>query len=169
MKVLGDRAKGPGKIYLTGGASAVLLGWRDSTLDVDLKLDPEPTGVFDALRQAKEDIGINIELASPDDFIPPLPGWKDRCLYIGREGHVEFLHYDFFAQALSKIERQHTQDVRDVRSMYSRNLITTEGLRQYFDAIRPHLDRYPALDADAFSQKLEMIIRQLGDANHGVT
>ena len=167
MKILGERAQSHGKVYLTGGASAVLMGWRDSTLDVDLKLDPEPAGVFDALRQAKEDIGINIELASPDDFIPPLPGWKDRCLSIAREGPVEFLHYDFHAQALSKIERQHAQDVSDVHSMFSSNLITIEGLRQYFDAIRLHLDRYPALDADAFSGKLQAVIRQLEEPKNG--
>jgi len=27
------------RVYLVGGATAVLLGWRDSTVDVDVKLD----------------------------------------------------------------------------------------------------------------------------------
>lgn len=41
MHELGMKAKGPGKIYLTGGASAVLIGWRASTVDIDLKLEPD--------------------------------------------------------------------------------------------------------------------------------
>ncbi|MGH8595545.1 MAG: DUF6036 family nucleotidyltransferase, partial [Gammaproteobacteria bacterium] len=115
MQLLGNRARGPGTIYFTGGASAVLLGWRDMTLDVDLKLDPEPDGVFGAIRDAKEELGINIELAAPDDFIPPLPGWRERSVFIARVGPVDFKHYDFYAQVLAKIERGHRQDTSDVR------------------------------------------------------
>jgi len=33
MAALGRAARGPGAIYLTGGATAVLLGWRESTID----------------------------------------------------------------------------------------------------------------------------------------
>ena len=47
---LGEAAKGPGKIYLVGGGSIVLLGeGRDSTIDFGLKLDPEPPGIFEAI------------------------------------------------------------------------------------------------------------------------
>ena len=43
IEQLGKRARGPGRIYLVGGSSIVLLGkGRQSTIDVDLKLDPEP-------------------------------------------------------------------------------------------------------------------------------
>ncbi len=112
MQLLGRRALGTGTVYFTGGASAVLLGWREMTLDIDLKLAPEPDGVFAALRDAKEELGINIELAALDDFIPAVPGWQERSLFIAQVGAVEFRHYDFYGQALSKIERGHAQDVR---------------------------------------------------------
>ncbi len=155
MQLLGRRALGSGTIYFTGGASAVLLGWREMTLDIDLKLAPEPDGVFAALRDAKEELGINIELAAPDDFIPAVPGWQERSLFIAQVGAVEFRHYDFYGQALSKIERGHAQDVRDVQSMLAEKWVQPEMLRVYFEAIAPHLSRYPALDADAFRRKLE--------------
>lgn len=48
MAALGKHARGPGRIYLTGGATAVLHGWRPMTIDVDLKPDPEPAGLFDS-------------------------------------------------------------------------------------------------------------------------
>jgi hypothetical protein len=49
------------------------LGWRDSTIDVDLSFDPEPDGVFDAIPALKRELSINVELASPLDFIPEVP------------------------------------------------------------------------------------------------
>jgi len=108
---LGAHVRGPAKIYLTGGATAVLEGWRDMTIDVDLKAVPEPGGWFEAIAELKESIGINVKLASPDDFIPALPGWQERSRFITARGSVEFYHYDPYAQALAKIERGHERDL----------------------------------------------------------
>ena len=41
MRALGDAASREGECFLTGGATAVLLGWRATTLDVDIRLEPE--------------------------------------------------------------------------------------------------------------------------------
>jgi hypothetical protein len=155
MLELGRAARGPGRIYFTGGTSAVLVGWRPATHDVDLKLDPEPPGVFGAIPGLKQTLDINVELAAPEDFIPPLPGWQARSVPIATHGAVEFLHYDFHAQALSKIERGHAQDLSDVREMLARGLVTRERLRELYDAIEPELLRYPALDPASFRAKVE--------------
>jgi hypothetical protein len=77
MEALGKEARGPGCIYFTGGTSALLIGWRGSTVDVDIRLDPEPSGIFQAIAKLKQELNINIELASPQDFLPSLPGWRD--------------------------------------------------------------------------------------------
>jgi len=102
MEAIGKASKDSGRIYFTGGVSAVLLGWRAMTVDVDLKFDPEPTGIFDVLPKLKDELNINIELAAPDNFIPLLPGWRERSQFIGRNGKIDFYHYDFYSQALSK-------------------------------------------------------------------
>lgn len=107
MKGLGERVHGAGRIYLVGGATAVLSGWRESTIDIDLKPVPEPPGLFQAIAAIKDEMDVNIELASPDHFIPVLPGWEERSRYFGRFGPVEFFHYDFYAQALAKLQRGH--------------------------------------------------------------
>lgn len=39
MEALGKAARSPARVYLTGGATAVLEGWRGSTVDVDLNVD----------------------------------------------------------------------------------------------------------------------------------
>ncbi|HXN41504.1 MAG TPA: DUF6036 family nucleotidyltransferase [Myxococcaceae bacterium] len=154
MNALSRAAKGPGAIYFTGGASAVLEGWRESTIDVDLKLDPEAPGIFEALPRLKDELDLNVELASPDDFIPALPDWKSRSPLIAAQGPLRFYHYDFFAQALSKIERGHSQDVLDVDEMFRRHLVNSAELRSLFERIRPGLNRFPAIDEDDFANKV---------------
>jgi hypothetical protein len=150
MVALGGRVRGPGRIYLTGGATAVLHGWRPTTIDVDLKPDPEPPGLFEALAQLKDELDLNVELASPDHFIPAIPGWQERSLFIARHGPVEFFHYDPYGQALSKLQRGHDRDTLDVRSLVRSGLIRKDRLREMFALIEPQLIRYPALDPASF-------------------
>ena len=155
MEELGRRAKSPGRVYLVGGASALWEGWRTTTIDVDLKLAPEPSGIFEAIRLLKDQLHVNIELASPDDFLPPLPGWEERSVHIGRYGLVDFFHYDFYGQALAKIDRGHSRDLLDARAMASRRLIRPDELRRLFESVRPALLRYPAVDEDVLARRLE--------------
>ena len=107
----------------------------------------------------KERLSINIELASPGDFIPELPGWRERSQFIVREGKISFLHYDFYAQALSKIERSHSRDLGDVREMIARKLVLPEKLLELFMLIEPVLYRYPALDPASFRARVESVAR----------
>ena len=150
MAALGSRVKGTGRIYLTGGATAVLHGWRPMTIDIDLKPDPEPPGLFEAIAGLKNELDINVELASPDDFIPAVPGWRERSLFIARHGSLDFYHYDPYGQALSKLQRRHDRDLQDVRSMLRAKLVTADRLREMFALIKPQLIRHPAIDPASF-------------------
>jgi hypothetical protein len=40
-RALGRVARHPTRLYLTGGASAVLEGWRASTVDIDVRFEPD--------------------------------------------------------------------------------------------------------------------------------
>ncbi len=108
-----------------------------------------------AVPELKEQLRINIELAAPDDFIPELPGWQERSPFIAREGNIDFFHYDFYAQALSKIERDHILDRQDVRTMFANGLIKPDQLLQLFSEIEPQLYRYPAIDPPSFRRRGE--------------
>jgi hypothetical protein len=155
MRELGRAARAPVCVYLTGGATAVLTGWRSSTVDIDLKLVPDDDAVLRAIPRLKESLRINVELASPDDFVPVPDGWEARSRFIAQEGALAFYHYDFVAQALSKIERGHDRDRTDVREMLRRGLVTADALRSAFDAIEPRLFRYPSIDPRAFRHALD--------------
>lgn len=158
MTGLGRRTKKNSRVYLTGGATAVLLDWRDATIDIDIKLVPETDEIFQAISELKDEIDVNIELASPGEFIPPLPGWEERSIFIADHGQLHFFHYDLYAQVLAKIERGHAQDQKDVNEMLSRNLINREKLWHFFESIQPQLIRYPAIDAEAFAAKVKEAI-----------
>ena len=90
MRAFRVEAVSDARTYFTGGATAVLLGWRDSTIAIDLRIFPESDPLFRALPSLKETLEINVELASPATFIPELPGWEDRSLFIAREGDFPF-------------------------------------------------------------------------------
>jgi hypothetical protein len=144
-----------GTCYLAGGATAVLLGWRQSTIDIDLKLDPEQDDRLRALPGLKADLEINVELASPGDFIPLPPEWQDRSISIGRFSSLTVLHLDLYAQALAKLERGHARDLEDVSAMIERGFVERPKLLELFEAIEPELYRFPAVDPPTFRVAVE--------------
>ncbi len=160
MKAVGAEAPRSTRVYFTGGASAVLLGWRETTIDVDIKIVPERDQILRAIPRLKESLEINVELASPGDFIPELPGWESRSPFVTREGGVSFYHYDFYAQSLAKIERSHMRDVEDVREMMARGLIEPDRVLRFFDKIEPELYRYPAIDPRSFRRAVQEMMKR---------
>jgi hypothetical protein len=160
---LGASARSPGACYITGGGSALLLGWRETTIDVDLKFDPEPAGVFDAIPGLKRALQVHVELAAPSDFLPPLRQWRERCAFIGKYGQLEVYHYDFYSQALSKLERGHVKDLLDVSEMLRRKLIAPAELLGHAEAIRPEIKRYPAVDEESFVMRVKEFLERRQD------
>ncbi|MFQ5890976.1 MAG: DUF6036 family nucleotidyltransferase [Gemmatimonadota bacterium] len=158
MEALGRAARAEGRAYFTGGATAVLIGWREATIDVDLKLVPEQDAVLRAIPRLKDELRINVELASPADFIPVPAGWEDRSVFVAMTGRLSFFHFDLYAQALSKVERSHQQDLADVREMIDRKLVDGTRALEYFKRIEPELYRYPAIHAPSFRRAVEEIL-----------
>jgi hypothetical protein len=154
MRALGDEARADARVYFTGGVTAVLHGWRTSTLDVDVKFVPERDELYRAIPALKERLRLNVELASPSDFIPVHPAWEARSPFIAREGKLSFHHFDLCAQALAKIERGHAQDHDDVRSLLREGLVERQQLLDYFDVIAPQMYRFPAIDLATFRDRL---------------
>lgn len=162
MDAFGRSVERDVRVYLVGGSTAVMLGWRESTIDLDIVVVPEDDALLRAIPAIKELLRLNVELAGPADFIPPLPGWEERSPFIARRGKVSFHHYDLYAQALAKIERNHSQDAKDVRSMLANSLVEPDRLRELFLRIEPELFRYPAVDPASFRAAVE---RALGGAD----
>ena len=159
MRELGRSVDVDGRVYLTGGATAVLNGWRESTIDVDIKLIPDRDEILREIPRLKQELDLNIELAAPVDFIPVAKGWEERSPLIRIEGRLSFHHFDPVAQALSKAERGHEQDVRDVREMIAGGLVNPAEALAQFETIEPELYRFPAIDPASFRKAVEELFR----------
>jgi hypothetical protein len=155
MSALGRAADADGACYLAGGATAVLIGWRDSTVDVDIRLAPETDVLLRSIQRLKEELHVNVELAAPDDFVPVPAGWEGRSPFVAHEGRLSFYHFDPYSQALAKLERGHDQDLIDVRAMLDRGLIHPARAAGYFEEIERELFRFPAIDPRAFGRRVE--------------
>jgi len=158
MHLFGKQSEQKARVYFTGGATAVLFGWRTSTIDIDLQIVPDHDRLLRAIPELKEELELNIELACPAHFIPELPGWEDRSQFIAQEGSLFFYHYDLYAQALSKIERAHKQDLADVKELLNRSLIVPARLRELFEQIFPNLYRFPAINPASFRHALNVAL-----------
>jgi hypothetical protein len=162
MSALARAARSSSNVYLTGGATAVLLGWRASTVDIDVKLVPDSDELLRGIATIKDELHVNVELAAPDQFLPALPGWQERSTFIVRVEPLSFFHYDFYAQALAKLERSYTKDVADAQAMRDRGLIDGTRLLELFGAIEPELYRFPAVDPRRLRQRVEEFVTRAG-------
>lgn len=158
MRAFSRAVRGRGTVYLTGGASALLVGWRASTNDIDLSFDPEPAGTFEAIARLKNELDLNVELAAPDHFVPRLQGWEDRSPLVEVIDGIEWRHYDFRTQALSKLARAAARDLGDVRAMLEHGLVDEDALRRALVEARPGLARFPRLEPEALEAALARVL-----------
>jgi hypothetical protein len=136
------------RVCVVGGGTAVLAGWRASTIDADLYAEREE--VFRDVQGIKERLRLNVEFARPEQFVPPLAGSADRHLFIDRVGGVDFYHYDPYAQLFSKIVRGFRKDLLDAEQFVRRGLVDP---RRFDELVRQIPEsaytRYPNLSRTA--------------------
>jgi hypothetical protein len=161
LAAIGRATSEPATAFLTGGSTAVLLGWRDSTIDIDVKFVPDSPAFMRVIPYLKEELEINVELASPDLFIPVPPRWEERSPWEATEGLLTVRHFELTAQAMAKLERGHVRDLEDVQAMLDRGLVSPAGLRTFLDAIEPDLYRFPAVDPSSLRRAVEAMIPEL--------
>lgn len=148
------------QVYLVGGGTAVYLGWRRSSIDVDLFSDQQD--VFQDIQAIKERLNMNIEFARPEDFVPPLPGSSDRHVFVDTFGPISFYHYDPYAQLLSKVVRGFQRDLEDARDFVGKAMVDPERFRGLVAAIPDSAyARYPSLSRSGVERAVEMFLRTL--------
>lgn len=159
---VGRSLRGSHRIYVSGGSTAVLNGWRDSTVDIDIRLDADGPDILDEVVKIKRDLDINIEEASPLDFIPAPPGWEERSRWIGRFGSLDAFDIDPYTQALAKLERNFPTDLADCRAMVRLGLVDPNRLWEVFTQIRPSLGRFMAIDPIEFEHRVRAFVAEHG-------
>ncbi|PYV44753.1 MAG: hypothetical protein DMG06_05110 [Acidobacteria bacterium] len=114
---LSQRYSRPARIYLVRGTTMVFEGFRTQTLDIDLAFEvarENHGALIKAIRELKDELSLNVEEASPGDFIPLPSGYQERSQFIGRYNQIDVFHFDLYTMALSKIERGTEEDFSDV-------------------------------------------------------
>jgi hypothetical protein len=161
------RTRQPGRLYLTGGAALVHRGIRPGqTLDIDIQITVDPANLTAQIAQLKQQLNMNIEFASPGDFIPLPAQWEARSQFIKRYDQVDVFYFDWYSIALSKMQRANRQDVVDVQLLVRQRCVdVTELDLLYQDVLdkigRPPFDRlFPNLLQQQFSQRYQAV-RQL--------
>lgn len=159
---LGRRFRRPGKVFLVGGTTMVYEGFRAQTLDIDLAFEiqaEDQSEFIRAVRTLKDELNINVEEASPGDFIPLPPGHEHRAQFIGRYGFLEAFHFDLYSTALSKIERGTEEDFADVLALLRSGRIDARQLRSSFEMILPDFE-IASLKADPeeFQRKFDALM-----------
>jgi hypothetical protein len=102
--------------------------------------------------------------ASPDDFIPEVPGWRERSIFLARFGRLDFFHYDPYSQALSKLERGHARDLADVRCMVRQGMVEPAVLKGLFEKMEPMLIRFPAIEPGSFRLAVLEMCEESGES-----
>jgi hypothetical protein len=167
LKNLGRTFRKPGRLYLVGGAALVHMGLRSGTtqdIDVEVRAANEDK-MLESIRQLKDTMNINIEIASPGDFIPLPKQWEMNAKYVGRYGTVDVFYFDFYSIALSKIQRGNTRDINDVKLLLQEKVITLQGLDDAYNEILPQVGKVPykKLDPKQFAASYTAVRKLLQD------
>jgi hypothetical protein len=88
MRELSRATRAESHVYFTGGATAVLHGWRESTIDVAIKLIPDRDEFLRELPRLKEELNVNVGLAAPSDFITLPRVGRNEVPPSVRKGHL---------------------------------------------------------------------------------
>ncbi len=142
LQELGRAFRHPARLYIVGGAVLVYEQLRVATLDINLSIEVDGAHHGDLMRQIarlKDQLSVNVEEASPADFIPIPLGWRERSPYAGRFGQIDVFYFDPVSTALSKLDRGHDDDFAAVRTVLAAGMITPVDLRSAWEEIAPRL------------------------------
>ena len=156
LQQVGQTFRKPGRLYLVGGAALVHAGVRPGfTQAIDIQVSGANEGeLIVAIQRLIQQLQINVEFASPADFIPLPSQWEMHAQYTGRYGGVDVFYFDFYSIALSKIERGNSRDINDVKLLVQQGIITLNELDAAYREVLAQLGqgRYPRITPQRFSE-----------------
>ncbi len=164
LQQLGKTFRKPARLYLVGGAALVHMGVRSGfTQDIDVQVSGASEGdLIVAIQRMIERLQINVEFASPVDFIPLPEQWEAHAQFVGRYGTIDVFYFDFYSIALSKMERGSSRDIADVKLLVEQGIIIPGELDNAYQEVLAQLGkgRYPRVTPKRFTERYQAV-RQL--------
>jgi len=165
LQQLGKTFHKSARLYIVGGAALVHMGVRPGTTqDIDIQVSGSNEGeLIVAIQQMIHRLQINVEFASPADFIPLPAQWESHARFVGRYGKIDVFYFDFYSIALSKIERGNTRDIADVKLLIEQGIVTLDELDKAYQEVLAQLGkgRYPRITPQRFTERYQAIRRLL--------
>ena len=117
---------------------------------------------IECIRSISREMQIQVEQASPDEFLPLPSGYENRHRYIGRYGNLEVFHFDFYSVALGKLNRGTEKDFSDVTQMVQVGVIRFSELEGYLQEILPKLETFNLRsDVSDLKRKFELFKKRM--------
>lgn len=168
LEALGRRLRHPVRFYLVGGAVLIDLGLRAATLDIDYVAVPDDphadADLEQAIRALKHELDINVEPASPGDFLP-VPSWVlDQSPFIGQYGSLFVYYYHLPSLVLGKAARGLEHDFADAEALVRSGVVTWQAVEDIWQAVRSSPTGWLRYEPDEVEQRLAILRRRLDTA-----
>ncbi|HXL35928.1 MAG TPA: DUF6036 family nucleotidyltransferase [Ktedonobacteraceae bacterium] len=165
LQQLGRTFHKQARLYLVGGAALVHLGVRPGfTQYIDIQVGGTNEGeLIVAIQRLIQQMQVNVEFASPADFMPLPSQWETHARFIGRYGMIDVFYFDFYSIALSKTEQGNQRDIADVKLLVQQGIITLNELDTAYQEVLSQLGkgRYPRITPQRFSERYTAIRKLL--------
>jgi len=158
------------RFYLVGGSVIIDLGLRGTTLDVDYVADADdPADLADLeqlIRILKNELDINVEPASPADFLPVPRSVLERSRYVRRQGRLDIYYYHLPSLVISKVARGLEQDLDDAEGLVRMGEVSWDDVEATWAEIRSSPTGWLRHEPGDVAQRLSLL-RQRLDAGTG--
>jgi hypothetical protein len=165
LDTLGRRLRRPVRFYLVGGSVLIDLGLRGTTLGINCSADADdPSALTDLerpIRVLKNDLDVNVEPASPADFLPTPRSVFGRSRYVGRHGQLD-VHYDHLPSlVLVRAARGLEQDLADAERLISAGEVDWRDVEAMWSEVRASPTGCLRYEPDEVEQRLDVLRRRL--------
>jgi hypothetical protein len=155
----------PVRLYLVGGSVMIDLGLRSSTLDIDYVADADDPGAMteleEAIRTLKNELDVNVEAASPADFLPIPTSALGESRFVGLYGRVSVYYYHLPSQVVAKVARGLEQDLADAERLVRAGEVEWDEIESAWRAVRASPTGWLRYEPEEVEQRLELLRRRL--------
>jgi hypothetical protein len=164
--------RSPVRFYLVGGSVLIDLGLRGATLDIDYVAEADDLAALaeleQTIRRLRDELDVNVEPASPADFLP-IPGWAlERSRFVGRFGRVSVYYYHLPSLVIAKAARGFEQDLADVAHLVRAGEVSWPEVEATWIEVHASPTGWLRYEPAEVEQRLDLLKRWLSD-EHSAT
>ena len=145
------------------------LGLRSATLDVDYDADADdPAALEDlelAIRALKNVLDINVEPASPGNFLPVSPNVRARSRYVGRFGSLSVYYYHLPSLVIAKAARGYEQDLDDAEQLIRTAEVTWPEIDEAWAEMRARPTGWLRYEPDDVQRRLDVLRKRFEEGS----